>query len=147
MESEQWALIISDRLRIPEEEVSFTASRSSGPGGQNVNKVSTRITLWFNVLQSSSLSEVEKQQILNAFPTRINKEGVLWVNAQQTRSQSSNRELAKSRFIELLQQAFKKSPSRKKTWIPKRVQEQRITEKKMRGKLKVGRSSKVLKEW
>jgi ribosome-associated protein len=147
MESDPKTFRINERLMIPEEEVYFTASRSSGPGGQNVNKVSTRITLWFNVLHSPSLSEAEKQQILNSFPTRINKAGVLWVTAQQTRSQSSNRELAKSRFIELFQQAFKKSPSRKKTWIPRRVQEQRIAEKKMRGKLKAGRSSKVLEEW
>jgi ribosome-associated protein len=147
MESEAKGLIINERLIIPEEELHFTASRSSGPGGQNVNKVSTRITLWFDVLHSSSLSAEEKQQIIKAFPTRINKAGILRISAQQTRSQITNRELAKSRFVELLQQALIKFPSRKKPRVPQRVREQRIAQKKKRGKLKFGRSPRALGEW
>lgn len=146
MESETGVIPITHWLSIPEDELKYTATRSSGPGGQKVNKVSTRITLWFDVLKSPSLSAEVKQQILTGLPTRINKTGVLWVNAQQTRSQSSNRELAKCRFIELLQQVLRKPPSRKKTRVPKRVHEQRIAEKKMRGKLKAGRSPKGLWE-
>lgn len=146
MESETGGIPITDWLSIPEDELKYTATRSSGPGGQKVNKVSTRITLWFDVLKSPSLSEELKQQILTGLPTRINKTGVLWINAQQTRSQSGNRELAKCRFIELLQQVLRKPPSRKKTRVPKRVHEQRIAEKKMRGKLKAGRSPKGLWE-
>ncbi|MFH0789302.1 MAG: alternative ribosome rescue aminoacyl-tRNA hydrolase ArfB [Pseudomonadota bacterium] len=146
MESETGGITITHWLSIPEDELKYTATRSSGPGGQKVNKVSTRITLWFDVLKSPSLSEEVKQQILTGLPTRINKTGVLWVNAQQTRSQSGNRELAKGRFIELLQQVLRKPPSRKKTRVPKRVHEQRIAEKKMRGKLKAGRSPKGLWE-
>lgn len=146
MESEKRAIPITPWLSIPEDELKYTATRSSGPGGQKVNKVSTRITLWFDVLKSPSLSGEVKQQILTGLPTRINKTGVLWVNARQTRSQSSNRELAKGRFIELLQQVLRKPPSRKKTRVPNRVHEQRIAEKKMRGKLKAGRSPKGLWE-
>jgi ribosome-associated protein len=147
MEAEAKGLIINQRVTIPEEEVYFTASRSSGPGGQNVNKVSTRITLWFNVRGSSSLSAEEKQQILRTFPTRINKEGLLWVTAQQTRSQINNRDLAKERFIQLLQQALKTTPVRKKTRVPRRIEEERIARKKRHGELKVGRSAKTLGEW
>jgi ribosome-associated protein len=140
-ESEQRVIKITDRLKISGDELSFTASRSSGAGGQNVNKVSTRITLWFDVLNSPSLSEGEKQQLLSKLPTRINKEGVLWVNAQQTRSQALNRELALRRFVELLAQSLAKPRFRKKTRIPRRVQEERIAEKKRRGRVKVSRSS------
>jgi ribosome-associated protein len=131
---------ITDRLKIPGDELSFSASRSSGAGGQNVNKVSTRITLWFDVLNSPSLSEEEKQQLLIKLPTRINKEGVLWVNAQQTRSQAVNRALALQRFVELLAQSLVKPRFRKKTRIPRRVQEERIADKKRRGQVKQYRS-------
>ena len=136
----QKVIKISEGLSIPEDELYFTASRSSGAGGQKVNKVSTRITLWFNVLNSPSLSEEEKQQILKKLPTRINKAGVLWVNAQQTRSQAVNRELALQRFVELLAQSLIKPRFRKKTRIPRRVQEERIAEKKRRGRVKENRS-------
>jgi ribosome-associated protein len=136
----QRAIKITERLLIPEGELYFTASRSSGAGGQNVNKVSTRITLWFDVLNSPSLSEEEKQQIFKKLPTRINRAGVLWVNAQQTRSQAVNRELALQRFVELLAQSLVKPRFRKKTRIPRRVQEERIAEKKRRSRVKENRS-------
>ncbi len=134
---------ISDRLSIPEDELFFTASRSSGPGGQKVNKVSTRITLWFDVLNSPSLSEEEKQGVLKKLPTRVNKEGLLWINAQQSRSQLNNRELAKARFVELLQKALIEPRPRKKTRVPRRSQEQRIDDKKKHGRLKAVRSPKI----
>ena len=140
------AVKITDRLFVPEDELHFTASRSSGAGGQNVNKVSTRITLWFDVLKSPSLSEEAKRQILNKLPTRINKMGMLWINAQQTRSQAGNRELALQRFVELLAQALVKPRFRKKTRIPRKAQEERIAEKKKRGRVKANRSPKILWE-
>ncbi|MGA3085585.1 MAG: alternative ribosome rescue aminoacyl-tRNA hydrolase ArfB [Thermodesulfobacteriota bacterium] len=144
MGSEQRGIKITDRLFIPEGELYFTASRSSGAGGQNVNKVSTRITLWFDVLKSPTLSEEEKQQILKKLPTRMNKAGILWVNAQQTRSQVGNRELALQRFVELIEQALTKPRFRKKTRISRRVQEERIAEKKRRSRVKASRSPKIL---
>lgn len=146
MESEGDRLKITHLVSIPERELIFTASRSSGPGGQNVNKVSSRITLWFDVLSSPSLREEDKQLVLKKLPTRINKAGRLWVSAQQTRSQADNRELARQRLVELLQQALIKPRSRKKTRVPRRVQEQRIAEKKKRGQLKAKRSPKILWE-
>jgi ribosome-associated protein len=136
----QQAVKINDRLFIPEDEFLFTASRSSGAGGQNVNKVSTRVTLWFDVFRSPSLSEEEKRILFNKLPTRINKEGRLWINAQQTRSQAGNRELARQRFIELLAQALVKPRVRKKTRIPRKVQEERIADKKRRSRVKSNRS-------
>ncbi len=144
MGSEQRGIKITDRLFILEGELYFTASRSSGAGGQNVNKVSTRITLWFDVLKSPSLSAEEKQQLLKKLPTRINKAGILWVNAQQTRSQVGNRELALQRFVELIEQALTKPRFRKKTRLSRRVQEERIAEKKRRSRVKASRSPKIL---
>ena len=70
---------ITDTLFIDEDELTFTASRSAGPGGQNVNKVNTRITLWFNVAASPSLSPEQKERILANLPTRVSKDGVLRV--------------------------------------------------------------------
>lgn len=136
----QRTLKIIDRLFIPEEELSFTASRSSGAGGQNVNKVSTRITLWFDILKSPSLSDKEKQLLLKRLPTRINKEGLLWITAQQTRSQAANRELALERFVELVGRALKEQKARKKTRIPRRVREERIADKRKRSQVKAKRS-------
>ena len=144
MGTAQKIIKITERLFIPEDELYFTASRSSGAGGQNVNKVSTRITLWFDVLKSPTLSEEEKQQILKKLSTRMNKAGVLWVNAQQTRSQVSNRELALQRFVELIELALTKPRFRKKTRISRRVQEERIAEKKRRSRVKASRSPKIL---
>jgi ribosome-associated protein len=142
MESEKAykrTLSITDRIFIPEEEVYYTASRSSGAGGQNVNKVSTRVTLWFDVLSSPSLSEGEKKRILEKLSTRINKSGKLWINAQETRSQADNRELARRRFIELVSRALTRSKPRKKTRVPLRIQEERISEKRRRSRLKKNR--------
>jgi ribosome-associated protein len=133
-------LNIGGRLFIPEDEIYYTASRSSGAGGQNVNKVSTRVTLWFDVLGSPSLSEGKKQQILKKLSTRINKAGVLWINAQETRSQADNRELAKQRFIGLVSQALTKPKFRKKTRVPQRIREERISDKKRRSRVKSSRA-------
>jgi ribosome-associated protein len=147
MELSTSVLRINDRISIPEEEFFFTASRSSGPGGQKVNKVSTRVTLWFDIPASPSLNEEDKKRILERLPTRINKEGRLWVSAQQSRSQSSNRDLAKKRLAELLSEALSVSRVRRKTRVPQRVREQRLTDKKKLGQLKAGRSSKVSMEY
>ncbi len=140
----QPAIKITDRLFIPEEELLFTASRSSGAGGQNVSKVSTRITLWFDVLKSPTLSEKEKRLLLDKLSTRINKAGWLWINAQQTRSQAGNRELALQRFGELLAWALVQPRLRKKTRVPEKAREERMAYKKRRSRLKANRSRSSL---
>lgn len=91
---------------IGEDELSFTFSRSSKPGGQNVNKISSRVTLLFNVTNSPSLSEQHKHQIMAHLKTRINKEGVLRVVSQRHRSQAANRETVVERFVVLLEEAL-----------------------------------------
>ena len=78
---------INEQISIPEEELSFTSSHSSGPGGQNVNKVSSRVTLWFDVVNSPGLSPEQKELVISRLKTRIGKDGLLRVISQQTRSQ------------------------------------------------------------
>lgn len=136
-------IVINDHTSISEDELLFTASHSSGPGGQNVNKVSSRVTLWFDVANSPSLSPDQKELLMRRLATRIGKDGVLRVISQQTRSQMENKELATERFAELLRDALKQMPMRKKTRVSKGAKLRRLEEKKQRGILKQERSKKL----
>ena len=129
-------------LVIPESEITFTASRSSGPGGQNVNKVSSRVTLTFNVAASTALSDEQKQKIGGRLATRINKEGLLRIVSQKTRSQEVNRRDAINRFSDLLRRALTDERSRIKTRLPAAAKERRIEEKKKRQVIKQQRSKR-----
>jgi len=127
-------------LSIPESELSFVASHSSGPGGQNVNKVATKITLKFEVVNSPSLTDDQRATIMAELRTRINKEGVLRVSSQKHRTQLANRQAAVARFIGLLQEALDEEPPRVKTRTPQSAKECRLKEKKRRGRLKKDRA-------
>jgi ribosome-associated protein len=137
---------VTNRISIPEEELRFTASLSSGPGGQNVNKINTRVTLWFDVSNSPSLSQEDKELIISRLGSRISKDGVLRVISQQTRSQMSNRDLAVERFVELLRTALKQTKVRKKTGLSKGAKLRRLEEKRQRSLLKRARSKRVPSE-
>jgi len=136
---------ISDKLSIPLGELKFTASRSSGPGGQNVNKVNTRVTLWFDVANSPSLSGNQKELIWNRLPTRINKEGILRVVSQKHRTQASNRNAAIERFASLIGESLWEALPRKITTIPSAAKERTLDEKKHRSRIKETRS-KIISE-
>ena len=131
---------INDRLSIPEAELRFEFSRSSGPGGQNVNKVSTRVTLYFDIADSPSLTDSQKQKILARLATRISNEGILRVISQKYRSQKGNRDEAVIKFAELIRQALKKPKARRKTKIPEHAKEERLEEKKHQARIKKMRS-------
>ncbi len=128
------------KLVIPWEELEIRRSRSSGPGGQNVNKVSTKVTLRFHILSSPSLSEAQRRRLLSRLSSRVSNDGVLRVVSQKSRSQAANREAAVERFAELLREALKSIPARKKTRIPLAAKERRLAEKSQRGRLKRERS-------
>jgi ribosome-associated protein len=137
---------INDNVDIPDDELTFTASRSSGPGGQYVNKVNTRMTLWFDLARSPSLTEEQKFRIQNHLSTRISKTGMLRVVAQGSRSQMANKELATLRFVELIKEALQENPPRKKTRIPAGARQKRIDEKKHRSIFKKLRSKRLSSE-
>ncbi len=127
---------------IPESELAFQASRSSGPGGQNVNKLNTRIVVRFNVLRSTSLSEEQKRQVLGRLATRVDKEGVLHVASQKHRSQEANRRAAVERLQELVREALTAQPVRQKTRVPAAARQRRLREKKQRSTRKRQRTGK-----
>ena len=129
-------------LAIPEEEMEFVFSRSGGPGGQNVNKVSTRVTLRFNVAGSASLSEEQKRRIRARLSTRISAAGILQVVSRKTRSQAANREAAEERFAELVREALTPKLVRKKTAPPASTRRDRLKAKKHRSVIKRERSSR-----
>jgi ribosome-associated protein len=135
-------IVINDELSIPESELTFTASRSGGPGGQNVNKVSSRVTLTFDVEQSPSLSDEQRRRISERLKSRINKDGVLRVVSQRTRSQDLNREDAVALFAELLRRALIVEKKRVKTRVPKAAHDRRLEEKKKRTVVKAERRRK-----
>jgi ribosome-associated protein len=131
---------ISDSLFIPAGEVSFKASRSGGPGGQNVNKVSTRVTLSFDLEKSPSLPEDYKARIRKKLARRISKEGVLQVMSQKTRSQDLNRADAIRRFQVLLADAIRVDVPRIRTRVPSAEKETRLEMKKRKTAVKEARS-------
>ena len=135
---------VTDTLSIPEDELRFKASRSSGPGGQNVNKLNTRMTLLFDVRNSPSLSQEQRQSIRRRLATRINQEGVLRVVCQRHRTQAANRRGAKERFAEVLGDALKKRRPRRKTQVSAAVKRRRREERKRRSRLKQNRSEAVV---
>lgn len=135
---------ITPTLSISEEELSFTTSRSGGPGGQNVNKVNTRVMLLFDVENSTSLSEKRKRSIKRRLSRRVNRAGILRVVSQKHRSQSANKKAAMQAFVELLSEALRVRKSRKKTKIPEVARRKRREEKAQRSQLKQKRSKVVL---
>jgi len=137
-------IFINDDLSIPEQELTFTASRSGGPGGQNVNKVSSRVTLTFDVMNSPSLSAEQRSRIEARLATRINKDGVLRIISQRTRRQDLNRADALARFAELLGDSLARAVPRIKTRVPKAAHLRRLEEKKKRSAMK---QTRIEKDW
>jgi ribosome-associated protein len=127
-------------VEIPETELEFSASRSGGPGGQNVNKVSSRITLRFDVDRSAALNEEQRARIRSRLATRISKEGVLQISSQRTRSQEFNREDVIARFADLLRDALHEEKARVKTKATRASHEERLKVKRERTAVKQARA-------
>ena len=132
----QTMIEITKNISIGEDELRFVFSRSSGPGGQNVNKVSSRVTVFFDVAGSENLSEWQKKRIFGKLKSRISKDGVLHVHCQKSRTQGENRRLVVERLGELLRSALVRKPVRKKTRVSKAAKMRRVDEKKRRGEVK-----------
>ena len=127
-------------IELNENNLRFIASRSSGPGGQNVNKLNTRITLWFDLRASNAFSDAQKQRIMEKLRTRVDKSGCIRVSSQKYRTQRANRDAALERMYKLLEYALKTDPVRKKTRIPASYVRKRLENKKQRSQIKKQRS-------
>ena len=131
-------LHISDTIAIADAELDERFVRASGPGGQNVNKVSTAVELRFNVL-ASSLPDDVKMRLIALAGKRINTEGVLLIDSREHRTQAQNREAARARLAALVEAAMVRPKKRRKTKPTKAAKERRIESKKMRSRIKAGR--------
>ncbi len=132
-------IFINDRLSIPTAELDFRFSRSSGPGGQHVQRSDTRVELLFNVATSPSLTDEQRARITARLGNQIDGEGVLRVVSSETRSQLENRESAVKRFQALLAAAMRVHKRRVPTKPSAAAREARLTEKKVRSQHKAAR--------
>ncbi len=134
-------LRINDTLSIDESELDYEFARSSGPGGQNVNKVETKVTLKLDIEASRSLTDLQKDRISQGLATRITKDGVLRITSQRHRTREANRHAAIGRFIELVDDALAVRAPRKKTRVSRAAKRRRIERKKRRSDVKRMRRS------
>ena len=133
---------IADNTFISEDELVFKTSRSSGPGGQNVNKTNTRVTVLFDVVNCRWLSDAQKHRIRARLAKRADVNGVIRVISQKFRTQQANRRAAVERLQQLLAGALKIRPVRKESTVPYPAKQRRLDQKRRRSLLKQRRAGK-----
>lgn len=120
-------------------ELNYKAVRSSGTGGQNVNKVSSKVVLSFDLLNSEALAEEEKALLENKLSSRLTNEGILILNCDEDRSQLKNKEIVTKRFLQIIIQGLIVPKIRKATKVPKSVIRKRLKDKKNNSEIKQNR--------
>ena len=133
------SLTITSHLSISFSEISFRTSRSGGPGGQNVNKVETKVEILFDANNSPSLTDIQRSIILERLKGRIDSAGILRVTAQRSRSQFQNKEFAVERFVELLRNALKPRIARIETKPTRLAKAKRLLAKRRQSEKKQSR--------
>jgi ribosome-associated protein len=129
-------IAISPTINIPESEIQFDFMRASGPGGQNVNKVSSAVQLRYNVKSSPSLPEDVRRRLVRFAGRRITLDGVLIIEAKRYRTQEQNRQDAVDRLVALVQRAAEKPKVRRPTRATLASKERRLESKRRRSELK-----------
>ena len=127
------------RLQIPRTELEFTFARSSGPGGQNVNKVNSKATLRWNVLASAALSEEVRQRLLKSYPRRITDQGDLLITSQRYRDQGRNIDDCLEKLQEMVTAAAHRPKRRRPTRPTKASAEERLKRKQVQARRKQAR--------
>jgi ribosome-associated protein len=125
-------------------ELNYKAVRSSGAGGQNVNKVSSKVVLYFDVMQSTALTTSEKVLVAENLKSRLTVDGILILNCDADRSQIRNKDIVTKRFLNLIADALLVPKERKATGIPKSVIRKRIKDKKSTSEIKKNRKKPEL---
>jgi ribosome-associated protein len=125
-------------------ELNYKAVRSSGAGGQNVNKVSSKVVLTFDLLNSFSLSDEEKERSQKKLKSKLTLEGILILNCDEDRSQLKNKTIVTKRFLEIIEKSLVIPKPRKATKIPKSVIEKRLKEKATTSEIKQNRKKPEL---
>lgn len=136
-------LHIKNGITIPENEIEITASRAGGPGGQHVNKTSTKITLRWNVKATNALNEEQKNRVLQNLQSELTLDGDLIIHNNTTRSQQQNKKLALIKLVQIIKKALYVPKKRIKTKIPKETKERIFQTKIHRGKIKKLRNKKI----
>jgi ribosome-associated protein len=130
MQHTSTSLHIAATVELPVAELRFRASRSSGPGGQNVNKLETRVELLFDVVHSPSLNNEQRDRVLRHLASRVDGEGVLHISSQRSRSQWENKQGTIEKLVSLLRDALKVRKKRIKTAPTRGSNETRVQRKK-----------------
>lgn len=146
MTDSQSSLEVTADVRVPLAEFVFAYVRSSGPGGQNVNKVNSQAQLSWNLSECRSLPAEALDRLRIAERGRINREDVLRVNCQRFRDRERNREDCLERVRRMILESLTPPPSRRKTRVPRRAHESRLREKQLRGEAKRSRRAPRLEE-
>lgn len=124
---------------ILKSEITYKYVRSSGSGGQNVNKVSSKAELYFNIAESAGLNEYEKQKLTAFFETRLTNEGILILASDESRSQFRNKALVTKRFLELINEGLKEEKKRIPTRVPRKAKKRRLKNKRINAEKKANR--------
>lgn len=136
-------LVIDDKVSIPRSELMVQASRSSGAGGQHVNKTASRIEISWNISESRALSDEQRQMLLDRLASRLSSEGSIRVVASEMRSQRRNRERAEVRLADLVRRALTVRKKRKATRRPRSADEARLASKKLHSRKKKERKRDI----
>ena len=136
------ALVINDKVQVPLSELVYTASRSSGPGGQHVNTTDSRIQIRWNVLETAALTEPERARVRKKLASRLTESGDLILASDTHRSQRRNREEVTERLAAMLREALIPPKPRKKTKPTRASREKRLDEKRKKSRTKKDRGKK-----